>query len=87
MNPIAVAAGHRLPEGSRPVVFAKDQPQYRQLPAMVTPAGHVVTNWRPTTEELARLNAGDPITLVAWTFNQPLQPLLLQVGAVDLLED
>lgn len=74
---------HQLPEGSRSTVFAKDQPQYIPLPAMVTPDGGVITSWLPDQEELRRLNRGEPITLIQQTFRSPLQPVMLVVGVVD----
>lgn len=61
----------------RNVTMAKDQPRYRPLPAHRTPAGEVISCWRPTPEELADLNAGKPLWLRCYTFNHPLQPVLL----------
>lgn len=72
------------PAGTRSVVFAKDQPEYEPLPGLLTPDGKFMSQWVPTPEELARLNAGEPITLVVWTFRKPLQPLSLNVGGLDL---
>jgi hypothetical protein len=75
-----------LPIGTVPVTFAKDQPEYLPLPALRTPNGAVVTQWAPTADELRKLNAGEPVTLAVLTFGQPLQPLIVDVGSVDLSE-
>jgi hypothetical protein len=73
-----------LPEGSREVVYAKDQPQYLPLPVLVTPDGKVASMWKPDASELALLNQGVPVCITCWTFNGPLQPLSVSVGGVDL---
>lgn len=73
-----------LPEGSREVNYAEHQPEYLTLPSIQTPDGKVASQWKPTLGELALLNEGVPVTLVCWTFNQPLQPISLMVGGADL---
>jgi hypothetical protein len=73
-----------LPEGTRAVEIAKDQPGYLNLPSLVTPDGKVASQWIPNANELALLNAGVPVTLVCYTFNRPLQPVSLMVGGADL---
>lgn len=73
-----------LPDNSKVVVYAEHQPEYENLPSIRTPDGRVVSQWRPSDEELKMLFAGHPITLVVWTHNQPLQPVALAVGGVDL---
>jgi hypothetical protein len=67
-------------EGTRGVMYAKNQPQYDPLPARLFPDGCVLTEWQPTAEELARILDGKPIRLWCWTFNRPLQPVALEVG-------
>lgn len=76
MNPIVPSTS---PEGGRAVVFAKDQPQYIPLPAIVCPDGSVLTEWQLTEDERARLVAGEAIRLTIWTFGRPLQPVMLEV--------
>lgn len=83
-------------DGYAPVTFAKDQPEYRPLPALMERKppgkvdwhGGVITRWRPSAEELAKLLAGDDLCLEVWTFGnrcgkcghvQGLQPLKLGV--------
>lgn len=76
----------KLPEGSVLPVYAADQPEYQPLPSIRTPDGKVVSQWKPDEDELKRLVAGEPITLVIWTFNRRLQPVWLGVGGCDLTE-
>lgn len=75
MRPVSpVVPGADLPE----VTFAKDQPEYNQLPAHRTEDGTVLTRWRLDWRERLRvLFRGD---LYVWvkTFNRPLQPLLIE---------
>lgn len=88
-------------EGYEPITYAKDQPEYIPLPALrqaisekPTPQelsgwhGAVISRWRPTTEELEKLMAGDDICLETWTFGnvcgkcgaaQGLQPVKIGV--------
>jgi hypothetical protein len=85
MGPIAVDWGmFLLPAGTCEVVYAEDQPQYHPLPSLRTPDGRVVSQWLPTAEELDALMRGQPLTLVIHTFNEPLQPIQLGVGGMDL---
>ncbi len=73
-----------LPPESRAIVFAKDQPQYLPLPTVLTPQGAVITRWAPTNAEKAAIIRGDDIYVVVLTFGQPLQPLRVSVGPIDL---
>ncbi len=73
-----------LPEGVKDVKYAENQPEYQPLPSLKTLDGRVITQWRPSKQELEALNGGQPLTLVIHTFNQPLQPLQLGVGGMDL---
>ena len=73
-----------LPPGATIQPNSEDQPEYQTLPAIVLPDGRIVSQWRPTEDELKALFAGAPVTLVVWTFRQPLQPVALVVGGADL---
>ena len=74
-----------LPDAYRLTVYAADQADdYDPLPSIKLADGRVVSQFRPTPDELRRLFAGEPITLVLHTFNQPLQPIQLFVGGADL---
>lgn len=66
-------------EGTRPVVFARDQPEYDPLPALVFPDGKIVTEWTFTEEERAAIAKGENLRLWIWTFGQRLQPVALQI--------
>lgn len=74
------------PPGTREIVMAERQAHlgYSPLPSLLTPDGKVVSQWMPTPGELALLNEGVPVTIVIWTFNEPLQPQSLMVGGADL---
>jgi len=77
----------QMPDGTREVTYAKDQPRYLPLPALRTPDGKVLTMWRPTEEERQRLIQGEPITVVLGTFNTPLLPMAIGVGGMDLRDE
>jgi hypothetical protein len=61
------------------VVYAKDQPEYEPLPALLIDGGEtVITRWRLSwRERLSILFRGD-LYLWVYTFRRPLQPVLLQ---------
>ena len=85
MNPIEPQPEQfLLPAGTRAVRVAEHQPEYITLPSLVTPDGRIASQWMPTENELALLNNRVPVTLVIHTFNQPLQPIQITVGGVDL---
>jgi hypothetical protein len=70
------------------VVFAKDQPEYRPLPACKCPGaeGRVYSVWKPTDEERKQIADGANIGLMLMTFNQPLQPQLVFVSTAKEVE-
>jgi hypothetical protein len=65
----------QFPEGTREVVYAKDQPEYTPLPVYLQPDGTVHTCWMPSEEEIRAILAGEPIVIEVLTFGRPLQPL------------
>jgi len=65
------------------VVFAKDQPEYNPLPVIRSRDGVLLSRWKLTDEERAAIAEGADILLSNWTFNQPLQPVRLEVGFTD----
>lgn len=75
---------HLLPPGCEAVKYAEHQPEYLTLPSLRTPDGRVLSQWKPDANELALLNNGVPVTLVMHTFGDPLQPVQLGVGGMDL---
>jgi len=60
-------------------VFAKDQKDYKPLPAFMTKDGMVVSCWRLSFAERLRVLLGRRIWVVTRTFRQSLQPQWLQV--------
>jgi hypothetical protein len=85
MNPVEPdKAAFVLPDGTKHTVYAKDQPEYLPLPVLKTPDGRVISQWELTEAEKIHLANGGKITLVSHTFNQPLQPIILTVGGLDL---
>lgn len=69
-----------VPEGSRPVIMGKDQPEYLPLPAIKTPDGKVITRWKPSAEDLRKLAAGEDVFVTLWTFGQPMNPIHVAIG-------
>ena len=71
------------PPGSVFVEIAKEQEQYRTLPAYIIRegphVGEVVTEWEFTDEEREAIANGANLMLVVHTFGHPLQPLNPQV--------
>lgn len=64
-----------FPEQNR--VYARNQPQYRPLPAHVDPIGCATFCWKlPLKDRLIVLFTGK-LWHQVMTFNQPLQPQLL----------
>ena len=70
-------------DGAHLVLFAKDQPEYIPLPALVSADGVVMTEWEPSAEELERLLQGGRLRLWVHTFGHPLQPVKLEVVEPD----
>jgi len=59
--------------------FAKDQPQYRPLPAWKGKGGEVISCWKMNWKEKIKVIINGKVWLSTWTFNQPLQPQRLDV--------
>jgi hypothetical protein len=68
------------------VVFGKDQPNYRPLPALKLPDGEVITFWKMSNEELDKIIANRGVYLKQLTFNQALQPVCLLADLSDDME-
>jgi hypothetical protein len=78
MTPVAeIIPGFKLPDEEL-IVYAKDQPEYQPLPAWRGPDGLRVTRWKLTWRERLKVLFGGSIWLRILTFNQPLQPVLLE---------
>lgn len=65
------------------VVYAKDQPEYRPLPVLKNKAGVVMSRWKLTEEEREAIEAGADILLSVCTFNQPLQPVRIEIASCE----
>ena len=82
MTPVSpVVPGADLPE----IVFAKNQPEYLPLPAHRTDDGRVYTRWRLTWRERLRVLLGGNLWLMVMTFNRPLQPVMIEAQAPDVV--
>ena len=67
------------------VVFGANQPEYIPLPAEKNPAtGVVLTCWKFSPDELKKIQGTGVIWLEMLTFNQPLQPVRLDVERPDI---
>ena len=66
-------------------VFAKDQPEYRPLPAVQLHDGTVITRWKLTLKERVWLLFNGTIWLQQLTFNTPLQPQLPQTREPEIV--
>jgi len=76
--------------GAEEVTLAEDQTEYKPLVAARydvqfspghEPARALLTRWRLTEDERRRIAEGEDIYLACLTFGDPLQPLMMQVGA------
>jgi len=63
------------------IVFAKNQPPYRQLPAHSTEDGLVLSCWKMNVKERLYALFTGKVWLSLMTFNQPPQPQFLQVDS------
>lgn len=67
--------------------FAKDQPEYLQLPAFkeASEKGEVITCWNLSFKERLRVLIKGEIWLSLLTFNKPLTPSFLTTKKEDVL--
>lgn len=70
-------------EGYKPIVFAKDQPEYNPLPALTD--GHtVITKWKLSDKEIKDIFDNRVVYLKILTFGRPLQPILMTTKVEEL---
>ena len=62
-------------------VYAKNQPEYRQLPVYKTEDGVVISCWALTWRERIKIAITGRMWWIVLTFNQPLQPQLPSVNS------
>lgn len=73
----------QFPEAN--IVIAKDQPEYRPIPACIVrdeegnrpPEGPIVALMQFNPEEIEKIKETGQLWLSVWTFKNPLQPLLI----------
>lgn len=65
------------------VTYAKEQPEYAPLPVIRNSTGVVLSRWKLTDAEREAVANGADVFLSIWTFNQPLQPLRVEIGECD----
>lgn len=71
-----------VPDGSRAVVIAEHQDEYRDLPSIRTPDGQVITRWTLTNEERKAILKGEDI-YVTLLSHGAINPLFVTVGPVN----
>jgi dihydrofolate reductase len=71
-----------VPAGSRAIVIAEHQDEYRDLPSVVTPRGQVITRWALTLEERAAIVRGEDIYVTLLTAGA-INPFFVTVGPVN----
>lgn len=71
-----------VPRGSRAVVIAEKQEEYRDLPSIRTPNGQVITRWSLSDEERAAIIRGEDIYVTILS-SGAINPLFVTVGQVD----
>lgn len=72
-------------KGVEEVTFAKHQPEYLPLPAIVCTDGTVISRWRLSLRERLRVLFRGSIYLHQLTFGKKLQPQLLCVEKPQLI--
>lgn len=86
MEPVDPRIDPRLvPEGSKAIVVAEHQEEYRDLPSVRTPDGYVITRWSLTLEERAAIVRGEDV-FVTILSQGPINPLFVTVGPTDWKE-
>lgn len=69
------------------VVFAKDQPEYRPLPAFQKygPEGEVISCWKLSWKERLQILITGKIWLSLWSFNKRLTPSRMSVYKSEMI--
>lgn len=78
MIPVPPTAVHT---GAERIVLGANQPEYIPLPAARSADGLVLTEWEFTAEELAAILNGGRLRLWTYTFDQPFQPVMLEIAS------
>jgi hypothetical protein len=67
------------------MVYAKDQPEYLQLPAYKSKKGAVTSCWKMSIKERLKVLFTGRVYLQLLTFNRPIQPQLMSTDKELLL--
>jgi hypothetical protein len=71
-----------VPAGSRAVVIAEKQDEYRDLPSVRTPGGQVITRWTLSDEERKAILLGEDVYVTILSHGA-INPLFVTVGPVN----
>ena len=71
-----------VPTGSRAVVIAEHQAEYRDLPSVRTPGGQIITRWSLSESERRAILQGEDIFVTILSHGS-INPLFVTVGPVD----
>lgn len=71
-----------VPPGSKAIVIAEHQDEYRDLPSIRTPNGYVITRWSPSAEERMAILKGEDIYVTLCSFGA-INPMFVTIGPVD----
>jgi len=69
------------------VMYAVNQEEYQNLPAYKTDDGIITSIWELTLLEKIKLLFGAKLIMGCHTFNQPLQPIILQIMKIRKVKD
>jgi hypothetical protein len=71
-----------VPSGSRAIIIAEHQDEFKSLPSVRTPDGKIITRWELTDDERKRVLLGDDVFLTIIS-SGAICPVYLSVGPVD----
>jgi hypothetical protein len=75
-----------VPAGSKAIVIAEHQEEYRDLPSVRTPGGQVITRWALTDAERRAIVEGEDIYVTIFSHGA-INPLFVTVGPVNWTEN
>jgi hypothetical protein len=75
-----------VPAGSRAIVIAEHQAEYRDLPSIRTPNGYVITRWSLTDAERAAIVRGEDVYITLLSHG-PINPFFATIGPVNWREN
>lgn len=69
------------------VIYAKNQPEYQQLPALKGEDGTVISCWKLSWKEKIKLLITGKIWLAVMTFNNSFQPVFITTEKKEVIEE